>query len=317
MKYSYSDLQTAARCLNKYYYRNQLNIEPRQAAVYLDEGSYAHRLLLGHYTAGYSVAYNDIHTEILRNGEFFEDQRQQHFAMLETAGDIVSRYIKASYGTNWSVLHAEESFEYELGSGDIISYTPDLIIQDSDEDVWIVDHKTTSDSVPRELPYADLQVLMYLKGVKKMYPDCRGFIFNYLRKKIPTQPRLNKTGDRRVNDLNRIDTTYEILHDFLFSEAPDLLEEPEHAARLEELKNNDRFFFRQYVRVSDETLEEATNDAAGIIGVLKTGYRPRSFVSFGPTSCQSCSYKDVCMAELLGHDVERVIKESYKTREKK
>lgn len=318
MKHSYSDLQTASRCLAKYYYRVNLNLEPRRAAEYFDVGTYVHKLLLAYYTGSVDDTLQALKDQIAADGELFSDQRDEQLRLLDEALKIVLRYaLKYIEDTGWTVLHAEESFEYALGSGEMLTYTPDLVVRDTDGNVWVVDHKTTSDGVPRELPVADLQVLLYLSGIKEKYPECQGLIFNYLRKKNPTMPRLNKTGEPRVNNLNNIDTTYGVLRAFLEAEAPDLLDDPGHAARLEELNEYDRFFFRQVVRVDDATLKRALDDARGLIAIVRTQTYPRSFVSFGPTACQTCPYKDLCMGELLGYDTARIIREQYKTREKK
>lgn len=312
MKLSYSDAQTALRCMKKYFYRKVLNLEPRTTMDYLDLGTYVHRLLAG-------TTKFDLKVEINANPLFFEDTKAEHLALLDEAFDIVSRHNEFWGTEKWEVLHVEESFETTLPNGHTVSYTPDLIVKDKDGQVWVVDHKTTTDSVPRELPFADLQVLVYLRGVRERYPEAAGFIFNYLRKKVPTQPRLNKTGPRKVNNLAVIDTDYDTLYFFLANEAPDLLGDGEHAGRLGELAGNNRFFYRQTVRVDDQTLDRAYADLVAEIELLEYAegqgmVYPRSFVRIGQEACGSCLYKDLCIGELLGYDTGRIIREQYKER---
>ncbi|NIT79248.1 MAG: hypothetical protein GWN58_12880, partial [Anaerolineae bacterium] len=62
--------------------------------------------------------------------------------------------------------HVEEEFYVTLDNGSVLSFTPDLVVQDRNGFVWIVDHKTTTALPTGEQPFADLQATLYYAGVK-------------------------------------------------------------------------------------------------------------------------------------------------------
>ena len=174
-----------------------------------------------------------------------------------------------------------------------------------------MDHKTTSRSAD-SVGVGDFQAFLYSSVMREIYPDFRGFIFNRLRKKVPTQPRLTKTGNKRVADIGRIDTTFEILRDFIMDEAPELMEDEAHRRRLAELKDEDRFFYREYVFVTAEMAEDMLMDVEQMMFDIKmhekTGRWPRHFLPYaGAQACENCPFKELCVAELRGYDTEHVL----------
>src|SRR5690606_15664642 len=168
------------------------------------------------------------------------------------------------------------------------------------------------------------QVVMNFASVQALYPETIEFQFDRLRKKVPTQPRLNKTKDREtgmfhVNDLNRIDTTFEILRDFLSEEAPHLLDEPKHRMRLAELRDENRFYYRESIFPTAEHIANGLEDVAALGDnrefMLQRGRFPRSYLASGMRSCDTCEMKSLCQGELLGWDTEAIIEQEYEERD--
>jgi hypothetical protein len=231
--------------------------------------------------------------------------------LLEEASDMLDRYLAWYADDEHEILHVEETFTTRTESGVELSFTPDLVIRDA-TGVWVVDHKTTDRMPGPELPIGNLQAFLYSAVMREVYPDFKGFIFNYVRKKVPTQPRLTKTGDKRVADINRIDTTFEILRDFLMAEAPDLLTDPTHQRRLAELKDNNKFFWRQHIFVTDimadQILEEVEFTTEMIELAIERNIFPRSFLPYaGAQECDNCPFQELCVAELRGYNIEQVM----------
>lgn len=301
MERSYSDVTRYQRCPMAHYYATVLQIQPKQGDENQDKGILAHRMLMDLY----------LNDEI--NLEDYEGE------FVDEVWDLVQRYAD-TWNDDWVILHVEENFMVELDDGTQITMTPDLIVQEeSTGAVWIVDHKTT-DRMPSQDQGQSLQALTYFGLLQPFFPTLTGFIFNYLRKKPPAQPRLAKTGVKRVAYLDSIDTTYEILRDFLMEEAPDLLDDPAHQARLAELREDDRFFIRKYEYITDAMIENHIKDIQTTVRHMElsdeTEQWHRVFLPYaGPQSCTRCAYNEICVADLKGYDRTLILDTLYEPRD--
>jgi hypothetical protein len=238
----------------------------------------------------------------------------------------VTGHFKDSPFKGWDILHVEEEFSVAI-NGETVTFTPDLVARDLFGKVWVIDHKSTSGGPEGGIPFATQQSLLYFAGVKAFYPEAVGFLFNFIRKKLPTQPRLNKTKNKdsglyHVNDLNRIDTTYEILQNFLSTEAPELLKHPAHHIRLMELQEiGDRFYWQDRILANEHALDVIIDETAMIIRQVITAnnieQHPRNLQEDrGYLSCGKCAFQPLCSAELLGMDTRHVL-DDYEEREEK
>jgi len=329
---SYSDLQTYGRCPKQYQYRVINNLQRKKRGVALYQGSLAHEAWMVYYLAIQASAENpwgEVEDFFLNKYEedsnlLFEDELADKRIIIEDTEDILARYLYF-HEDDWTILHVEEQFFVTLDSGEMISFTPDLIIRDADGLVWIVDHKTTS-AMPKDgVPFSDLQALLYYAGVKELYPDLQGFIFNYARKKRPSEVRLNKTmgkdGIRHVNNVMKLDTTYEMLFAFLTNEAPQLLDLEMYRRRLAELRDNNRFFFREYLTFSDEQANAVLQDAADRVQLIElseqAGLYPRTFQKTGVQGCEGCGFRSLCHGEMLDWNTQLILDEEYEPRDPK
>lgn len=305
---SHSDMIGFARCPKSHYYRNVRKLQKKGRGGVMHRGTVAHRLLqdvlLG---APLEEAAATLREELLTQ-TLDSDQEVDVWELMEEAVQILGRFLVkyADDIAHWIVLHVEENFtltwaidgvEYKLG------LTPDLVVQDTRTGyVWVLDFKTVQ-TIPTDMPLT-FQDLLYAAAVRTLYPQTQGFILSYIRWKLPSVPRLAKTGKKRVAYLDTIDTTYQILSQFLEEEAPDLLEDPDHAARLSELSQKDSFFQRKMVFRSDEAIEQALVDAAAWLRAMdraeEEGAFPRNFINNGTLSCQRCEFEPICTAELVG-----------------
>jgi hypothetical protein len=327
---SYSDLQTLGRCPQKYKYRNVWKIQRVRKDKSLTQGSMIHRLLMAYFLGLRDGTDPEtmisLEEESLREEGtqwLFQDEAVVFGDLLDDSLRIVVDYVN-HYDDDWEVLHVEEQFTVEIehdGQTYVITVTPDLVVRDRNGYVWIIDHKSTV-SLPTGLPFLDLQAGVYLLAVKAVYPETKGFLFNWLRKKVPTEPRLNKTktdGMYKVNNLKSVDTTFELLRDFITSEAPHLMDDPEHKARLAELHEENRFFSRQQIYLGAEeaqaTLTDLGNQVELSVILEERGLYFRVYQSSGFMACDNCEYRSVCMTEWHGGDVDRVLSEEYEPKD--
>ena len=192
--YSHSALKLFQRCQLRWKYRYIDRLEPKDRPKYFERGSDLHALLEAYYDP---------------TADFGKEFRTAS----EEDTDVLTRYAARWDDEDWKVLSVEEEFHLEIGEHKLV-FIPDLIVQIGD-DVWVVDHKTTA-NIPDEWDeynMTDFQHLLYIAGVQLLYPNVRGFLFNYIRTKAPTQPKLIKDGTR-ISGVRSIDTDYDTLKAF-------------------------------------------------------------------------------------------------------
>lgn len=319
---SYSDLAAAQRCLNKYKYREHYRIQSKKRAVTLHEGSLQHGMLQEAYIA---IQHNldPIEAAIAwanTQGDkryLFDDELADQQAMIDVALARTEHYFTYYHDHSWEILHVEEQFISVLEDGTIISCTPDLVVKDRDSGaVFIYDHKTYA-SIP-DYSRVDLQSIISLASVRAIYPEAAAFVYNFLRKKLPTQPTLVKSG-KNVARINDVDTTFELLRDFVIFEAPHLMDDDMHRRRLAELKGTNRFFRRNTIYLDDTQLAHAMQDVSDQVKVLQfvdeNQLFPRSVVSGGFLGCERCEFVQICQAEMVDSDTQRVLEEFYEPRD--
>lgn len=306
---SYSELSTYLDCARKWGYRYGEQIVPKQRPVYYTLGSLVHDGLKQWYLQEIGDSQEWMDRTILEQGSIVDFDTEQ--LIIEAEG-YLRRYIQywkddAELG---DVLHVEEEFSVNIG-GRVFTFTPDLVVQ-NDWGVVVLDHKTTG-----RWPYLagdlDLQSVLYFGGVKALYPQATGFMWNWIRKKVPTQPRLAKSRTKsgsRIADIGRIDTTYEILRDFALEHG--ITNDPVLDRRLAELKEENFYFRRDFHFVNDADINSIYNDAAMIMDQIQYSWElgacPRNY----RRDCRErCGYYSICRADRLGLTRQTVLENEY------
>lgn len=310
---SYSEYQCFARCPRKHHYNYRLRLQPKRTPLALGDGAISHQLLMRGYLEmreGLDIidgvkdeAYQLCVADETRM--MFDDELLEYEDVVQECETRVLSYFE-QHDDPWEILHVEETFVIMVDN-EVVSFTPDLVVRTPDGNVWVVDHKNVK-TIPDELPFGDMQAALYIAGVKAVYPETVGFIWNYLRKKTPTQPRLVKDGSR-VSDINRIDTTYEIL--YKFCEENGLLNLESHRARLIELQNSAKFFRRMEYLISDDFEQNLVEDITELSQAMRSGVKYRVFSKSPLDGCDRCSYNVVCKADLQGGATDQLIQEFY------
>jgi hypothetical protein len=317
MPFSYSDAQQYRRCPKAYYYRKVRNLQTVQRAWRADLGTWLHEL---------QAASNRGKPWLDRHAELYEEFAAEVIPYANPDDDILeipelARAIKERYDTKYvddgelfRVLNVEESFTV---AG--IGFTPDLVIElVSTGDIWVWDYKS-SVAIPEEWDlYDDTQGVLYTAGVGELYGHDRvkGVVFDYMRTKVPTVPRLNKTikrdlGHPDIHDVARIDTTYDILMDFAARNG--VPPYPALVDKLAELEHNDRFFRRIWLPIPEAARQQAVVEAVMTETMAKESTEndmfPRTILppSAGTRACKGCGFQPLCQAELFGLDTSGIL----------
>lgn len=316
---SYSSINTYMRCPKKFDYAYRQNLQAKRIPKGMKQGSIAHFMLQEQYLSGTDP---EVTGERILNGETpitLGLDNQEEFEAMVDMGVVIVRGHMDHYSDSWELLHVEEQFEVEL-DGHYVSVTPDLIAREpGQEEVWIVDHKSTV-SLPGEYerPLPSTQDLAYGVVVSNFYPVA-GFIYNWLRKKVPATPQISVKGDK-INRIGNIDTTYEVLRDFVMNEAPQFMDNILVRTRLAQLRDTNNFYRRQEMRFTAAALDTATEELVDwILKIQENQYQlwPRAYLSTGIYGCERCVFNDICYTELNGNDSSLLRAEFYEPRKPK
>jgi PD-(D/E)XK nuclease superfamily protein len=319
----HSDVVTWLRCPNSFKYKAIWGIQAKRRDTKMNMGTMVHRFLQDHNLGlGIDAAVQEFLAKA-RDTSFTDEELIAANEQVAQAVTIFHRYLVewAEDAEFMKVLHVEEEFSLEWeddngGPHHRIRVTPDVVFQDTRTGViWIKDYKTV-DSIPDSREVPSYQMLLYIAAVQAAYPEHRvGFVLDYIRRKSPTQPRLNKTGPRKVTNLKAVDTTYELLLQFLEDEAPDLLTDAEHIMRLQELKEASHFFQRDIIFLPEQAIDNALTDAGYALDSMASAtHYPRVFINNGAQSCDRCEFKPLCLAELRGEEIDSLLAAFYEER---
>ena len=142
------------------------------------------------------------------------------------------------------------------------------------------------------------------------------FIFNYIRTKPPTVPRMTKSG--RMSKV-KIETDYPTLKNFI--EENDLEMTDELAAWLESLKSSSNFYKRITIakpKLVTDTMISELYSTATMINFMDSKDDLAYFRVLSKACDWDCSFQDLCNADLMGSpQAGQIRKQRYNTKEVK
>lgn len=324
--YSPSMVKKYRRCKRQYYYSMVEKLEPRLPDIKLKRGSWQHALLDAKYSG---KDWLKVHNRLTKQfNQLFIEEREMY-------GDLPDQVFRMMKGyeqrwkkedEDWEILHVEETFEVKFIGGNVLNFKPDLVIRDhstEEKALWIVDHKTTRSIPSADWRIEDLQSTVYYWALKEVGYDIKGFIYNYIRTKDPTVPKVNKDGSisRR-----RIDTDYYTLATFLlkYYEVDSVNELPlKWKKQLHTLKLDDKF--RKRIRfippgkTLDRTITEFSYTAQEIEiwhEMAEANPEDDPWIRTMEPSCEwGCDFHDLCMVEFMGGDGKFMRRSKYQPSE--
>lgn len=320
---SHSELKTFRRCKRQYYYKVIEGLEPRMTDPKLKFGTWFHTLLQAHYSG---EDWQKAHArEVKKFNNLFLEEREFYGDLPELAERMMHSYMWR-YGKkekDWEVLYVEETFTVHFQEGDEFSFKPDLIVRDHStpaKDIWVVDHKTVRSIPSGEWRLEDLQSTLYPWALREgMDLPIKGFLFNYIRRKAPSIPHINKDGSISKR---RLDTDYPTMARFLldYYEVDSVNKLPkEYKIRLANLKLTDNYFKRTKIIKDDylinRQIEEFTYTAQELetwLEIHKEGEVKDPWVRTMIPSCEwDCDFYDLCHIEILGQDSKFMRRSKY------
>lgn len=327
VEFSNSSIRTYVRCKKQYHYKYIQGLEPRRPEGKLKFGSDFHWLMANLYNGGdWKAEYEKLVKRFKRLS--LEDREYYGLDYCESIKDLLTAYIFhwRREEENWEILHVEEKFRVTNPSGDILTFIPDMVIRDlQDNTIWVVDHKTVKSMPDADMRMGDMQSTIYpwaLENSGMFDEPITGFIFNYVRRKAPTVPKINLDGSISKA---RISTTYYTMYKFLVEYYGDKKKIPKHyRQQLAALKLDTSYFKRSRIVKSPELirnqiaeLDAVTQDLEAHLemeeDLAQTDPPQDPWYRSKQMACDwDCSYYDLCFTELMGNDSTFMRKRNFK-----
>lgn len=300
-----SQVKSWRRCQKEWDYKYRLHLVPRQKQLPLYKGSWGHAALETHYKRGdWRIGYNKYLAEY---NKLFEEQKAElnkRGNLPDAVKRIIQSYLWYAKRDNWEVVLVEKTFDITF-RGVRIKGTIDLVIRDKDTGyTWMIDHKFVG-SIPQASAFhaMDPQLMLYPWAAKKAWGlEITGVMWNYVKSKPPTLPRINKDGSVSKR---KIVTDYPTAYKFLKANDYDPKDYSEYLKPL--MKSSP--FIRRYRRprekgVTSQIILEYLKSAREIQdhdGVVRNITR----------DCPQCAYQSPCQAELNGMDSSPILRKYF------
>jgi PD-(D/E)XK nuclease superfamily protein len=283
----------------------------------LKRGTWVHELLQAYYEGN---DWKAVHAENTRKFEELMDAEKEELGDLPAECLRLFKSYLWHYGANkddpfhgWKVLGAEVTLEAvwpdSEDGNDIYRCRVDLLVEDA-YGLLIVDHKTHKNLPGHTFRTLDAASPLYIWAARHSGYSVRGFLWNYIRVKAPTTPKMVYVGTARERlSEAAIDTDYPTYARAVRDLGLDWRQEP-YRTKLRQLKSQrwvesapqtSPFFQRSILEKDDEMIAR----------VVATAMRTRDrmhgdFDDYELTErsmdrhCDWCPYNQLCTAEMFG-----------------
>lgn len=329
---THSMLKSYLRCPKQAQYKYAERLKPRMVTERdkpLKRGVWVHELLEVHYQG---EDWKERHAKLTKRFNNMFDEEKDALGDLPTECAALMRSYLWHYGANredpmhgWNVLGTEVMFEAVWPDSedglDIYRCRLDLLVED-EYGLLIVDHKTHKVIPDHTTRTMDAASPLYIWAARENGYDVRGFLWNYVKTKAPTAPKMVYVGKptERLSS-SAIDTDWPTYARAIKQYGLDHTADP-YRTKLRQLKaqrwqpgmpQTSGFFQR-------EMLEKDPDMIARVVATaMKTRDRMHSdFTDFevversSDRSCSWCSYRSVCEIEMFGGHSDIVRRKSFR-----
>lgn len=314
----------------------RMNLERKRPVHYFFLGRGVHYALDALYSTGEDPveAFTRWYTSELdlvraQTGGLYDDEEEMYSDMLDLGCGMLDHYVMwaKQVDTGLEVVATETEFETPLitpGGRASPKYAfagrLDGIVRDvRTGELWVMEYKTTTSqglaNVERRL-HNDEQGTAYIYALSRMFPDEKvgGALFTYLKKKLPTAPRLIH-GGTAISRAKNMDTTFEMYvdaikeHDFDYQDYVDILRH---------LKDKGNTFFARFVVKRhpgqlanfERDLHTAARDMSRVKTIKDAYPNPPWY------GCMRCTVREICDLVNLGAGYEFLVDTEYRPRRK-
>lgn len=320
---THSMLKTFRRCPKQAEYKYVHRLKPKKLGSPLKRGTWVHSLL---EAMGKGENWVELHDKLSAQFALLFDEEKDYYGDMPTEIRQIMRSYEWHYKNDpWEYVDNEFQLEAELPDGTIYRGKVDALIRNQ-FGLFLVDHKTHKTLPDLGFRLLDAQSALYLWAAQENGLEVQGFIWNYIRWKAPSVPTLLKDGKRisKVDSDTDYPTFVRALKKYK-AENPQFVITPEDRAKAARLRaqqyefgtaQTSSFFRRDVLEKSPDMIERVVQ------GNYTTSVRMHEYDFSNPDAVErvvdrgctfSCSYTDLCTAELMGANTRSLIRQNYTT----
>jgi len=326
---THSMLKTHLRCPKQTQYKYKERLKPRFVTMRdkpLKRGTWFHGLLEVHYVGG---NWKDKHAEYVGQFNRLMDEEKEALGNLPVEmADMMRSYLwhyggdKTDPFHGWEVLDTEVTLECPWPDSpdglDVYRCRVDIMYRD-EFGLWIGDHKTHKTLPDITSRILDAASPLYIWCARENGYPVDGFVWNYIRAKAPSKPKMTQKTQRLSEAA--MDTDYPTMVRGLRELG---LDPAEYKDRLRPLWNqrykhgevqSSPFFRRDTLEKDDATMVRAVGAAMrtrdNMHGYDFT-YPDTVERSVDRTCSWMCSYTDLCTTELFGGDAASLRRRTFR-----
>jgi hypothetical protein len=313
-----SMLTSFRRCIKQSEFKYVHRLKPKRLGSPLKRGTWVHELLEVDAKGG---DWQERHKKLSRKfNNMFDEEKEFYGDMPTEIFRIMKSYFWHYKYDPWKYHEVELELTAELPNGVLLRIKFDGLIENQ-WGLWLVDHKTHKTLPNLEYRLLDTQSPIYIWVAHQNNIPVNGFIWNYVKWKAPTIPKLvyaNTAHPRLSKSVTETDypTLKRAIKDYG-------LDPDEYAERLAYYKSlryrpdapqNSPFFQRSVFEKQPDLIDRVLKEA------MRTADRMNSYDWSDPDGvertvgrhCQfMCSYTDLCTMQLLGGNTRPLLRQNY------
>lgn len=319
---THSMLKTFRRCPKCAEYKYVHRLKPKLLKTPLKRGTWVHALLEAH---GNGEDWRKVHAKY--SAEFdrlFDEEKDYYGDMPNEISRIMESYMWHYKNDPWKYIANEFTLEAEFPDGTLYRGKVDALVENQ-FGLWLVDHKTHRSLPDLSFRLRDSQSALYLWAARESGLNVQGFIWNYIRWKAPSTPKLLTKADR-ISD-SACDTDYPTFVKALkhYKEAhPETFKiRPQDRAKAKMLRTQQyefgkpqtsEFFRRDILEKSDSMLDRVMQmNYITALRMQNYDFSDPSMVEMADPQYRGFfeDYGDLHVAEVMGTNLVPLIKQNY------
>lgn len=310
------------RCTKQSEYKYVHRLKPKRLGSPLKRGTWVHSLLEEDARGG---DWKALHKKMSHKfNKLFDEEKDFYGDMPGEISAIMKSYFWHYKNDPWKYHEVELELTAELPNGVLLRIKFDGLIENQ-FGLWLIDHKTHKTLPNFEYRMLDTQSPIYIWVARQNGFPVNGFIWNYLRWKAPSVPKMAYVGKRnQALSKAAVDTDYPTYKRALKQYAVEYgLDINDYQRQLDALKRQryvpgepqtSSFFRRDVFEKPDELINNVLKEA------MRTADRMNNYDWSDPAAvertvgrhCQfMCSYTDLCTNELMGNNTRPLLRQNY------
>lgn len=312
---SFTQTSMYKSCKLKWYFYAVKKIEPKRLRPALSFGSCGHILLEAHYRGkNIDDAAKMWADQTINSADWFDEDIEEIDRIAKEAHGAVNYYIKCHpEDKDWVILDIEKYFKIPLtGTNLMVEGYFDLVAKESidSRNVWIVEHKFPRQSLRSDTDLElNQQLHMYDWVATKLneYKPYKviGCLYNQILAKQPKIPKLNRDG---TMSKAAITTTWDVYAKELEKHGLNPMDYLDMQSKLEV----NEFNRRTKIITSDIEKKNFVLDLQRVAWEMTK--RTSHLYGAYDFNCRGCDFKEICVENLKGGDIEFIIENSFRPR---